>query len=62
MVNIFKGLLGSLVGGVEKKVPHALLDVEKENLRKSLSEFNKGLAAQAGQVENLGAQVKKLQV
>ncbi len=58
--NLIKGFFGLFIGGIEKKNPQALLEVEKENLRKQISEFNKGLAAHAGLVEKLITQVKKL--
>lgn len=62
IANLFKGFLGLFIGGIEKKNPEALLDVEKENLRKQISEFNQGLAAHAGLVERLMGQVKKLNI
>ncbi len=58
--NLIKGFISLFVGGLEKKNPEALLEVEKENLRKQISEFNKGLATHAGLVEKLISQVKKL--
>ena len=58
--NLIKGFFGLFIGGLEKKNPEALLEVEKENLRKQISEFNQGLAAHAGLVERLMGQVKKL--
>ncbi|BDS07306.1 hypothetical protein NT6N_23460 [Oceaniferula spumae] len=58
--NLFKGFLGLFIGGIEKRNPEALLDVEKENLRKQISEFNKGLATHAALVEKLITQTKKL--
>ena len=58
--NLFKGFLGLFIGGIEKRNPEALLDVEKENLRKQISEFNKGLATHAALVEKLISQTKKL--
>ena len=60
IANLFKGFLGLFIGGIEKKNPEALLEVEKENLRKQISEFNQGLAAHAGLVERLMGQVKRL--
>lgn len=60
IANLIKGFLGLFIGGLEKKNPEALLEVEKENLRKQISEFNQGLAAHAGLVERLMGQVKKL--
>ncbi len=58
--NLIKGFFGLFVGGLEKKNPEALLEVEKENLRKQIAEFNKGLANHAGLVERLVTQAKKL--
>ncbi|WP_193213604.1 PspA/IM30 family protein [Luteolibacter marinus] len=58
--NLIKGFFGLFIGGIERKNPEALLEVEKENLRKQISEFNQGLAAHAGLVERLMGQVKKL--
>lgn len=60
IANLFKGFLGLFIGGIEKKNPEALLEVEKENLRKQIAQFNQGLAAHAGLVERLIGQVKKL--
>jgi len=58
--NLIKGFLGLFIGGLEKKNPAALLEVEKENLRKQIAGFNQGLASHAGLVERLIAQVRKL--
>lgn len=58
--NLFRGFLGLFIGGIEKRNPEALLDVEKENLRKQISEFNHGLATHAALVEKLISQTKKL--
>lgn len=58
--NLFRGFIGLFIGGIEKRNPEALLDVEKENLRKQISEFNKGLATNAALVEKLISQTKKL--
>jgi phage shock protein A len=59
--NLFKGLLGLFVSGLERQNPEALLEVEQENLRKQIGKFNSGLAAHAGLVEGLIAQVRKLE-
>lgn len=58
--NLIKGFFGLFIGGIEKKNPEALLEVEKENLRKQISEFNKGLATHAALVEKLISQTKRL--
>ncbi len=57
--NLIRGFFGLFVSGLEKQNPEALLEVEKENLRKQISEYNKGLAAHAGLCERLMSQVEK---
>ncbi len=57
--NLIKGFFGLFIGGLEKRNPEALLEVEKENLRKNIAKFNQGLAAHAGLCERLMVQVKK---
>ena len=57
--NLIKGFFGLFVSGMEKQNPEALLEVEKENLRKQISEYNKGLAAHAALCERMMSQVKK---
>lgn len=57
--NLIRGFFGLFISGLEKKNPEALLEVEKENLRKQISEYNKGLAAHAGLCERLISQVEK---
>ncbi len=59
--NLIKGFFGLFIGGIEKRNPEALLEVEKENLRKQISKFNNGLASHAGLVEQLISRVKKLE-
>lgn len=59
--NLIKGFFGLFIGGLEKRNPEALLEVEKENLRKQISKFNTGLASHAGLVEQLISRVKKLE-
>ena len=58
--NLVKGFFGLFIGGIEKRNPEALLENEKENLRKQIAEFNKGLAGHAGLVEKLISKAKKL--
>jgi phage shock protein A len=57
--NIFRGFLGLFVSGLEKRNPEALLELEKENLRKQIAQFNQGLATHAGLCEKLISQVKR---
>lgn len=57
--NLIRGFFGLFVSDLEKKNPEALLEVEKENLRKQISEYNKGLAAHAALSERLMSQVKR---
>ena len=57
--NLFRGFLSLFISGLEKKNPEALLENEKENLRKQIAQFNQGLSAHAGLCEKLIAQVKR---
>jgi phage shock protein A len=57
--NLVRGFFGLFIGGLEKKNPEALLEVEKENLRRQIAKYNKGLATHAGLCERLVAQVRK---
>src|SRR5512142_3478503 len=59
--NLFRGFFGLFVSGVERRNPEALLEVEKENLRKQIANYNQGLAAHAGLCERLMTQVRKLE-
>lgn len=62
IANLFRGFLGLFISGLERRSPEALLDVEKENLRKQVAQFNQGLASHAGLCERLMEQTKKLEV
>jgi phage shock protein A len=57
--NLVRGFLGLFISGLEKRNPEALLELEKENLRKQMAQFNQGLAAHAGLCEKLISQVKR---
>src|SRR3989337_2843653 len=59
--NLFRGFLGLFISGLEKQNPEALLEVEKENLRKQIANYNQGLAAHAGLCERLMTQIRKLE-
>lgn len=59
--NLFRGFLGLFVSGLERQNPEALLEVEKENLRRQIANYNQGLAAHAGLCERLMTQVRKLE-
>ncbi|MEN9974575.1 MAG: hypothetical protein RLZZ282_581 [Verrucomicrobiota bacterium] len=59
LANIFRGFLGLFISGLEKSNPEALLELEKENLRKQIAEFNQGLSTHAGLCEKLITQVKR---
>jgi phage shock protein A len=61
IANLFKAFLNVFIGSVERQNPEALLELEKENLRKQISNFNDGLAAHAGLAERLMGQVRKLE-
>jgi phage shock protein A len=59
IANLFRGFLGLFVSGLERQNPEALLEVEQENLRKQIAQYNQGLASHAGLCERLMTQVKK---
>ena len=59
--NLFRGFLSLFISGLEKNNPEALLEVEKENLRKQIAEYNQGLAAHAGLCEKLITTVRSLE-
>jgi phage shock protein A len=60
--NLIRGFFGLFVSGLEKQNPEALLEVERENLRKQIAQYNQGLASHAGLCERLISQVKKLEI
>ena len=57
--NLVRGFFGLFISGVERQNPEALLEVETENLRKQIAQYNQGLASHAGQCERLMTLVKK---
>jgi len=61
LVNLVRGFFGLFISGLEKQNPEALLEVETENLRKQIAQYNQGLASHAGLCESLMSQVRKLE-
>jgi phage shock protein A len=61
IANLLKAFLNVFIGSVERQNPEALLELEKENLRKQIGNFNQGLASHAGLAERLMGQVRKLE-
>lgn len=61
LANIVRGFFSLFVSGLEKRNPEALLELEKENLRTQITQFNQGLGAHAGLCEKLITQVKRLE-
>ena len=59
--NLIRGFFGMAVSGIEKRNPEALLEVEAENLRKQVAQYNQGLASHAGLCERLMSQIRKLE-
>lgn len=59
LANVFKGLISLFIKDLERKNPEALLELEQENLRQQIANFNQGLAAHAGLAERLISQVRK---
>ena len=61
IANLIRGFFGLFISDLEKQNPEALLEVEKENLRKQIANYNQGLASHAALCEGLISQVKRLE-
>jgi phage shock protein A len=59
--NLVRGFFSLFISGLERENPEALLEVEQENLRKQIGQYNQGLASHAGLCEGLIAQVRRLE-
>jgi hypothetical protein len=57
--NVFRGLIGNVVLWFERRNPDALLENEKENLRRLTVQFNSGLVQHAAITERLGSQITR---
>jgi phage shock protein A len=56
--NVLRGLLSSVVLWFERKNPEALLENERENLRRLIGQFNAGLVSHAAIAERLAGQIR----
>jgi len=61
LANLIRGFFGLFVSGLERQNPEALLEVEQENLRRQIGQYNQGLATHAGLCERLISQVRQLE-
>jgi phage shock protein A len=61
LANLVRGFFSLFVSGIEKRNPEALLELEQENLRQQIANFNQGLASHAGLCERIMSQVRKLE-
>jgi phage shock protein A len=61
MSNLVRGFFSLFISGLERQNPEALLEVEQENLRKQIGQYNQGLATHAGLCERLISQVRQLE-
>ena len=59
--NLIRGFFSLFISGLETQNPEALLEVEQENLRKQIGQYNQGLATHAGLCERLISQVRQLE-
>jgi phage shock protein A len=57
--NVVRGLVGNVVLWFERRNPEALLENEKENLRRLMAQFNAGLVQHAAITERLGSQIAR---
>lgn len=61
IASLIRGFLSLFISGMERQNPEALLEIEKENIRKQIANYNQGLAMHAGLCERLMTQVKRLE-
>lgn len=59
--NLVRGFFSLFISGMERQNPEALLEVEQENLRRQVGQYNQGLASHAGLCERLIGQVRQLE-
>ena len=59
--NLVRGFFSLFISGLERQNPEALLEVEQENLRRQIGQYNQGLATHAGLCERLISQVRQLE-
>lgn len=59
IINLFSGLLSSILRVFESRNPAALIEAEKNNLRQQVIRFNQGLSEQAGVVYNLAGKAQR---
>jgi phage shock protein A len=59
--NLIRGFFSLFISGLERQNPEALLEVEQENLRKQIGQYNQGLASHAALCEGLVSQVRRLE-
>jgi phage shock protein A len=57
--NVIRGLIGNVVLWFERRNPDALLENEKENLRRLMAQFNTGLVQHAALAERLTSQIAR---
>ncbi|MBA3914761.1 MAG: hypothetical protein H0X25_13135, partial [Acidobacteriales bacterium] len=43
--NLVRGFFSLFISGMERQNPEALLEVEQENLRRQVGQYNQGLAS-----------------
>lgn len=60
LMNLIRGFFSLFIKGLESSNPAAMIEAEKENLRKQIARFNESLANHAAFVERLARQVKNL--
>jgi len=61
VTTLCRALLHYIVAGIEGQNPEALLELERENLRRLIGQYNQGLASHAGLAERLMSRTRMLQ-
>lgn len=61
LANLVRGFFGLFLSDLEKSNPGALLEVEKENLRKNIARYNDNMTGQAAIADRLKRQIQTLE-
>jgi len=61
LVDLLRGFLGIFLSGLERGTPEALLEVEKQNLRKQIIRYNQGLISHAALCESMISRLRALE-
>src|SRR5262249_34328943 len=61
LTNLIRGFFGLFISGLERQNPEALLEVDTENIRQQVCQYDQGPGSHAGLCVRLMSQVRKLE-